>query len=338
MRINEITLKNGSNSVIIKNNVFLAPMAGYTDYAFRRICLEAGAGLCFTELTSAKGMLYDSPNTVSLLKKSGGSFDRDVLKNDPVMKEPGLTSAQLFGSDPDDIYNACTGKYLTDYDLVDINMGCPVPKVYKNGEGSALLKDVLTAEKIVKAAVKSGKIVSVKIRIGLSENSPYVTEEFAKMTEASGGAMLTVHGRTRDKYYSGDVNFKEIEKAKNAVGIPVIANGGIFTVKDADEIMSKTGADGVMLARGAVANPFLFSSLLGLKRDEDRVKLIFKHIDYMKEDFSDRYVTLNIRKFLGPYFSGRRNASKLCKELYALNSTDEIKETLVYRIHITDEV
>ena len=158
------------------------------------------------------------------------------------------------------------------------------------------------------------------------------------MTEASGGAMLTVHGRTRDKYYSGEVNFKEIEKAKNAVGIPVIANGGIFTVKDADEIMSKTGADGVMLARGAVANPFLFSSLLGLKRDEDRVKLIFKHIDYMKEDFSDRYVTLNIRKFLGPYFSGRRNATKLCKELYALNSTEEIKETLVDRIHITDEV
>ncbi len=317
MEIKKIKIGNTE----IKNNVFLAPMAGYTDYAFRRICLDNGAGMCFTELTSAKGMLYDSPNTVSLLKTS----------------DNGITSAQIFGSEPDVICEACSGKYLKDFDLIDINMGCPVPKVYKNGEGSALLKDVLKAEQIVKAAVKSGKTVTVKIRTGLSENGPYVTEEYAKMTEAAGGSMLTVHGRTRDKYYSGEVNFNEIAKAKNAVGIPVIANGGVFTVKDADELIEKTGADGVMLARGAIANPFLFSELIGERRDTDRIKLIFTQIDYMKEDFSDRYVTLNIRKFLGPYFSGRRNASKLCKMLYALNSTDEIKEALVKNIGILDE-
>ncbi len=303
-----------------KNNVLLAPMAGYTDYAFRKICLSLNAGAAFTELTSAKGMVYNSPNNGQLLKKS----------------DNGVTVAQIFGSNPDDIYSACTSKYLENYDIIDINMGCPVPKVFKNGEGSALLKDILKAESVVKGAVKSGKTVTAKIRIGLTDDEPYVTKEYAKMIENAGAKMLTIHGRTRDMYYSGEVNYKEIESAKNCVSIPVIANGGIFTKEDADNLMNKTGADGVMIARGAVANPYIFSELTGENCERDIVKLIFEQIDLMKQDFSDRYVTLNIRKFLAPYFKGRRNSKEFCKMLYEANSTEEIKEKIINGIGILD--
>ncbi|MCQ2400249.1 MAG: tRNA-dihydrouridine synthase family protein, partial [Clostridia bacterium] len=143
-------------------------MAAYTDFAFRGICLKLGAGLSFTELVSAKGIVYDSPNTKTLLRLSG---------------EEKIKAVQLFGSDPDIVYEACVGEDLAPFDVVDINMGCPVPKVYKNGEGSALLKDILKAESVVKSAVKSGKNVTAKIRIGISDAEPYVTEEYAKMIE-----------------------------------------------------------------------------------------------------------------------------------------------------------
>ncbi|MBO5285771.1 MAG: tRNA-dihydrouridine synthase family protein [Clostridia bacterium] len=304
------------------NNVFLAPMAGYTDYAFRKICLSLGAGMAFTELTSAKGIIYDSKNTKVLLKKS----------------DSGVTGAQLFGSEPDVVKQACLSEWLAPYDIIDINMGCPVPKVYKNGEGSALLKDVLKAESVVKAAVSSGKTITVKIRIGLSENSPFVTEEFAKMAEASGAKLLTVHGRTRERYYSGDIHFEEIFKAKNAVNIPVIANGGIFTTADADEIISKTGADGVMLARGAIADPYLFSKLIGKTVDLPLETLINNQLDFMLEDFSDRFVTVNIRKFFVYYFKGKRNMKELCKLLYTAQNTDEVREILHKNLHICSDI
>ncbi len=304
------------------NNVFLAPMAGYTDYAYRKICLSLGAGMVFTELTSAKGIIYDSKNTKVLLKKS----------------DNGITGAQLFGSEPDVVKEACLSPWLADYDIIDINMGCPVPKVYKNGEGSALLADILKAEKVVKGAVSSGKTITVKIRIGLSENSPFVTEEYAKMIEASGAKMLTIHGRTRERYYSGDVHFEEIYKAKNAVSIPVIANGGIFTEQDADEIISKTGADGVMLARGGIADPYLFSKLTGKTIDLKIEDLINNQIDLMLEDFSDRFVTLNMRKFFVYYFKGKKNMRELCKLLYQAEDTVTLRDILHKNINIIDQI
>jgi nifR3 family TIM-barrel protein len=304
------------------NNVFLAPMAGYTDYAYRKICLSLGAGMVFTELTSAKGIIYDSKNTKVLLKKS----------------DNGITGAQLFGSEPDVVKEACLSPWLADYDIIDINMGCPVPKVYKNGEGSALLADILKAEKVVKGAVSSGKTITVKIRIGLSENSPFVTEEYAKMIEASGAKMLTIHGRTRERYYSGDVHFEEIYKAKNAVSIPVIANGGIFTVQDADEMISKTGADGVMLARGGIADPYLFSKLTGKTVDLKIEDLINNQIDLMLEDFSDRFVTLNMRKFFVYYFKGKKNMRELCKLLYQAEDTVTLRDILHKNINIIDQI
>lgn len=293
-----------------ENNVFLAPMAGYTDFAFRGLCATLNAGATYTELVSAKGIVYGGENTKKLLEVS-----------------PRETNcvAQIFGSEPDIIYEALTGEDLAPFNVVDINMGCPVPKVFKNGEGSALLADIHKAEAVVKSAVKSGKTITAKIRIGLKNDGKFITEEYAKMLEGAGASLITVHGRTREAYYSGEVHFDEIAKAKNAVSIPVIANGGVFTESDADVLMEKTGADGVMLARGAIANPFLFSSLTGAKNVLTLKDFIFTQIDDMLKSYSDRYTTVNMRKFFVYYFKGKRNMREFNRQLYACESTDELK-------------
>ena len=185
-----------------RNNVFLAPLAGYTNYPFRRICQDFGAGLCYTEMVSAKGLKYGSENT------------KELLYTD---EKEGLVATQIFGSEPDTMRLACEGEDLAKYKIVDINMGCPVPKIYKNGEGSALLENPRLAEKIVEECVKSGKTITVKFRIGVSKDK-IVTEEFAKRMAGAGASLITVHGRTKDKMYSGEVDFKEIEKAKAVLG------------------------------------------------------------------------------------------------------------------------
>ena len=304
---------------VADNNVFLAPMAGYTDFAFRGICAELNAGATYTELVSAKGIVYGGENTVKLLT---------------VSKKENNCVAQIFGSEPDVIYQALTGEDLAPFDVVDINMGCPVPKVFKNGEGSALLTDIYKAEAIVKAAVKSGKTITAKIRIGLKDDEPFVTEDYAKMLEGAGAKLITIHGRTRERYYSGEVNFAEIEKAKKAVNIPVIANGGIFTEADADLIMDRTGADGIMLARGAIADPFLFSKLTSKEIKVSLKDIIFTQIEDMLTEFSDRYTTLNMRKFFVHYFKGRRNMRELNKMLYTCENIDELKKCLEENINM----
>ena len=307
---------------LIKNNIFLAPIAGYTNYAFRSLALQLGYGLCFTELVSAKGLVYGNSGTKELLLAENG------INN---------TAVQLFGSDPYYLRKACESEELKDFSIVDINMGCPVPKVYKNGEGSALLNDVKKAEAVVKSAVKSCKTITAKIRIGQKESEPFVTEEFAKMLEGAGVSMLTIHARTREQYYSGKVYFDEIYKAKNAVKIPVIANGGIFTETDADEMMLKTGADGIMLARGAIANPFLFSSLTNTKAQFTLKELIFMQISDMLENYSDRYTTVNMRKFFVYYFKGRRNMKKLNAMLYTCENTLDLINCLKDNYHLIEE-
>lgn len=245
MQTTPLTIEN----LQIKNNVFLAPLAGYTDYAFRKLLLEHGVGLCFTELVSAKGLMYESQGSKELLY-CGNDYQN--------------TAVQIFGSDPYYMRSACESEYLSPFKIVDINMGCPVPKVYKNGEGSALLNDIKKAEEIIKECKKSGKIITIKIRTGQKKGDNVATE-FAKMAEFAGVSLVTIHGRVREDYYSGEPDFKAIESAKKAVNIPIIANGGIFTVQDANEMLDKTGADGIMLARGALADPFLASILTDTK-------------------------------------------------------------------------
>ena len=236
--------------VTIRNNLFLAPLAGYTNYPFRRICERSGAGLAFTEMVSAKGLKYGSENTRALLYTT---------------EEESPCAVQLFGSEPDVMRAACESAELSPFPVVDINMGCPVPKIYKNGEGSALLENPPLAEKIVSECVKSGKAVTVKMRIGVSADK-LVSAEFAKRMEGAGAALVTVHGRTRDKYYSGEVNAAEIAAVKRSVKIPVIANGGVFSVADADRLLDETGADGVMIARAALSDPQIFCDFTGVPR------------------------------------------------------------------------
>ncbi len=296
----------------IKNNVLLAPLAGYTDYAFRKLMLERGVGLCFTELVSAKGLMYESQGSKELL------YCGKDYKN---------TAVQIFGSDPYYMRSACESEYLAPFNIVDINMGCPVPKVYKNGEGSALLNDIKKAEEIIKECKKSGKIITIKIRTGQKKGENIATE-FAKMAENAGASLVTIHGRVREDYYSGEPDFKAIEQAKRSVKIPVIANGGIFTEQDAENMLNRTGADGIMLARGAIANPFLASTLTGEKIDITLKEFMLEHVRLMGLRYDNRRATNEFKKFVPYYFKGKPNAKDLKIQIYGAESTDRILELI----------
>ncbi len=303
MRLQPIKL----HTITLENNVFLAPLAGYTNYGFRRLCKGFGAGLCFTEMVSAKGLKYGSENTAELLYTDN---------------EEGITAAQIFGNEPKTMRLACENEKLSAFPIVDINMGCPVPKIYKNGEGSALLENPALAEEIVKECVKSGKIITVKFRIGVNENC-IITEEFAKRMEGAGASLLTVHGRTRDKMYSGEVRFKEIERAKNAVKIPVIANGGVFSDEDAQTLMDRTGADGVMVARASLFNPQIFCELTG-KEKIGKWELFQRQMEWTRKTQDDRFTCVFMRKMGAFYVKGERNAGAYKDAFFQAQTPEEV--------------
>ncbi len=294
------------------NNVFLAPLAGFSDFAMRELCLRYGAGLTFTEMVSCKGLLYDNENTKILLKKANGEK---------------ITCAQIFGNDPETMRAAIEKRPLSDFDVIDVNFGCPMPKIFQNGEGSALLKTPALAEKIITECKKTGKPVTCKMRIGLSADSINGLD-FAKAVENGGADMITVHGRTKDKIYAGEINCEEIAKIKRAVKVPVIANGGIFSKGDAEKVMRETGADGIMLARGALENPYLFSEILSLPYKPDKYSLICEHIDLLKTVYEDRIVAVNFRKQLCLYLKGEKNSAELKQKVLRMTATDDIKKEL----------
>ena len=308
MKVNALCVGNTQ----VKNNVLLAPMAGYTDYAIRKLQLEQGAGLVFTELVSAKGLIY------------GGKGSRELLYSGTDIKD---TAVQLFGSEPYFMRSACESELLKDFNIVDINMGCPVPKVVKNGEGSALLLDINKAENIVKECVKSGKTVTVKIRIGQKKGDD-VASEYSKMAENAGAKLVTIHGRVREAYYSGEPDYNAIEKAKKSVEIPIIANGGIFTKEDAEKMLKNTGADGVMLARGAIANPFLMAELTNTSSNKKLKNYIVKHIELMREIYPDKKATAEFRKFVPYYFKGMEGVKELKLQLVSAQCTEQLIELI----------
>ncbi len=299
-------------NVTIRNNIFLAPMAGYTDYPFRHLAIKEGYGLTFTELVSAKGLAF------------GGNGSEELLY---AGDDYAYTAAQVFGSDEYYMRSACEHPATEKYKIIDINMGCPVPKVFKNGEGSALLTDIKKAEKIITECVKSGKIITVKIRIGIKRGDD-VASEFAKMAENAGASLITIHGRVRDDYYSGEPNCDSIAKAKKAVNIPIIANGGIFTADDADKMLNETGADGVMLARGGIADPFLVCELLGLQKENTLKNYMKEQILLMRETFGEVKAYKEYRKFLPYYFKGVANSKQLRIEMQTLENVDKIIELI----------
>ena len=303
MRLTPITIQNTT----IKNNVFLAPLAGYTNYPFRRLCKDYGAGLCYTEMVSAKGLKYGSENTEELLYTD---------------EHEGVCAAQIFGSDPDIMRAACEHEKLAPFPIVDINMGCPVPKIYKNGEGSALLENPALAEKIVQECIKSGKTVTVKFRIGITDKQ-LITEEFAKRMEGAGASLITIHGRTKDKIYAGDVNYGEIAAAKKAVKIPVIANGGVFSNEDAETLLDRTGADGVMVARAALFDPQIFCALTGAPT-ESKLEMFQKQLKWTGQVCDERFTVVFMRKMAAFYVKGMRGASAFKDRLFKSQTAEEI--------------
>lgn len=292
--------------MVCPKNVFLAPLAGYTNYPFRAMCRELGAGLTFTEMVSAKGLYYGSEETKKLL------YCRDESPK----------AAQIFGSEPDVMRRACESEELAPFDLIDVNMGCPMPKIVRNGEGSALLENLPLAERIISECAKSGKRISVKFRIGITDEKK-ITSEFAKLCEGAGACMITVHGRSREKVYAGAPDCEEIAAAKTVVKIPVIANGGVWSKSDAEKMIARTGADGVMIARAALYRPQVFADIAGIEAPP-LLELFLRQLDGTKELYGERFATVFMRKMAAFYLKGTTGAAECKRRFFQAQDTREV--------------
>ncbi|AKA68954.1 tRNA dihydrouridine synthase [Clostridium scatologenes] len=308
MKIKELRIGN----IIIPCNVLLAPLAGYTCYPFRILCSELGAGLCYTEMVNCNALKYKDKATQKLLFTT---------------PEEKIKAAQLIGSDPRIMEKMARSDYFSKFDIIDLNMGCPVPNVFKSGQGSALLGDLKKASSIIKGCKKSEKVITVKFRVGIREDE-MIAAEFAKMCEASGADMITIHGRTRNMMYHGTPYFDQIEQAKSVVRIPVIANGGIFSKEDADKMMELTGADGVMIARYAIENPFIFSELTHKKIKKDKHTIIFEQIDLATKYYDETFAISYIKRLASFLMKGKKGNNKYKTELYKSGNMPELRDIL----------
>lgn len=313
-------------NVILPNPLALGPMAGVTDLPFRILCKEQGCGLLYTEMVSAKAILYKNKNTNALLE---------------IKQEEHPIAVQLFGSDPDIMGEIGAKVAEGPCDIIDINMGCPVPKVVNNGEGSALMKNPGLVEKILTSMVKKiKKPVTIKIRKGFNEENVNAVE-IAKIAEACGVLAVAVHGRTREQYYSGKADWNIIRQVKEAVSIPVIGNGDIFTPEDGKRMMEETGCDGIMVARGAQGNPWIFSRILHyLKTGEilpppsksERREMILRHLQMQVEMRGENQGIREMRKQIAWYTVGLPHSAALRNELNQIDQYERLTEFLYEKL------
>ena len=297
-------------NVELDGNILLAPMAGFTSLPFRRLAREFGASLCYTEMVSAKACTFGNQKTFEIL---------DVHE----IERP--CACQIFGSEPEVMAEAVKLPIFEKFDIIDINMGCPAPKIVGNGEGSALLKDMSKAKSIIKAVVNAtSKPVTVKFRIGFS-NDKIIAVEFAKMCEEAGASAITIHGRTTEQGYAGMADMSIVRECKNAVSIPVIANGDCSSVEDYERILRETGADGVMIGRGALGYPQIFSEIKHQEKFASRLDVINKYLDYMVEYFPEKRALLESRAHIMFFLKGIRSSTKIKCEIMKAESISEIK-------------
>ena len=306
--------------VLLKNNVILAPMAGVTDLPFRLLCARQGAGLVCTEMVSAKAILYQNKNTDKLME---------------IHPQEGHVSLQLFGSDPDIVSEAAKRIEDRPFAVLDINMGCPVPKVVNNGEGSALMKDPLLAGRIIEKTVKAiQKPVTVKIRKGFEEtdsNAP----EMAHIAQESGAAAVVVHGRTRQQYYAGEADWNVIRQVKERIGIPVIGNGDVTDGPSGKKLMEESGCDGIMIGRAARGNPWLIHQICAYLENgrtekrpslEEVKKMILEHWA-LQFSCKGEYVGIReMRKHVSWYTAGYPHSAKVSGRINEAESLEELEE------------
>ena len=309
-------------NVELENRYILGPMAGVTDLPFRLLCREQGAGLLCMEMVSAKAIYYNNRNTESLLE---------------IHPDEKPVSLQFFGSDPKIMSEMAKRIEERPFAILDINMGCPVPKVVKNGEGSALMKNPKLVYEIVSAIVKAiDKPVTVKIRKGFDDDHVNAVE-IAKIIEEAGAAAVAVHGRTREQYYSGKADWDIIRQVKEAVSIPVIGNGDVTSPQNADELVKQTGCDGIMIARGAQGNPWIFSEMIHWEEtgelpprpDKDEVReMMLRHARLQLEYKGEFSGIREMRKHVAWYTKGLKGAARLREKVNAVESLEELENLL----------
>ncbi|MBW9156276.1 tRNA dihydrouridine synthase DusB [Clostridium tagluense] len=311
------------SNIHFENDVFLAPMAGITDIAFRGLCKELGCGLLYTEMVSAKGLYYGSSNTEALMQISP--------KEKPV-------AIQIFGNDPKIMASACEiFNARPDICMVDVNMGCPVPKIVKNGEGSALMQNPkLAAEIIVEMKKVSTKPVTVKFRKGFDSNSVNAVE-FAKYMEDAGIDAIAVHGRTREQMYEGKADWDIIRDVKASVRVPVIGNGDVFSVEDAIRIKEVTSCDAIMVARGARGNPWIFREIMQAINGEEvifptaveKIDMCIRHLDLATKYYEKIKAVREMRKHTAWYVKGLNNCTEIKEKINTKTKYEDVLQLLL---------